>query len=234
MWALVECPQFLTIGPAHADDRVQLYLLFANGFDGTLAWSAVPTPIRVVCKNTLNVALGIDAGDAMRGERQLRQRAGIYIRHSESAEVRIEEARRVLGLTLKTFTEAGKTYQALSAAAITSAAFRRYLDAVVPVVLSSRTPAADELSEARTRQVAVHEGIARCFESGLGSDLASAKGTAWGAYNAVTEWVDHVYPVTKSGEVSVGRLRSALFGTHAEVKRRALSEATALAARGGR
>lgn len=33
--------------------------------------------------------------------------------------------------------------------------------------------------------------LTELFESGRGNDLPGARGTAWAAYNAVTEWVTH-------------------------------------------
>ena len=56
------------------------------------------------------------------------------------------------------------------------------------------------------------------------------RGTAWAAYNAVTEWVDHHYPLLQSGKVSETRTASVLFGRYAELKKRALAEALTLAA----
>ena len=54
-------------------------------------------------------------------------------------------------------------------------------------------------------------------------------GTAWAGYNAVTQWTDHTYPVLQSGKVSATRTQSVLFGSYADLKRRALTEALALA-----
>jgi hypothetical protein len=126
------------------------------------------------------------------------------------------------------FEEAGKAYQAMSAQQINQAALKGYLESVVPMTLRSLRPSTEDLEKAATSQREIHETMIRGFESGRGSDLATARGTVWGAFNAVTEWVDHTYPVLKSREVSKARQESALFGTYAEIKRRAYSEAVAL------
>jgi len=72
----------------------------------------------------------------------------------------------------------------------------------------------------------IRDTITRLMGSGRGSEYAA--GTAWGAYNAVTEYTDHVYPVLKSGQVSPHRQQSVLFGAMGDTKQRALTEALAL------
>ncbi len=221
VWALVKLPTSITVGP---DDTVDQYLLMANGHDGTVSLAFRFTPIRVVCWNTLSAAMDMDLDTG-----QLRHTAdGVYIRHSENADVRIEEVKKVLGIATRTFEETGKVYQAMSAIQIDQAILQGYLERVVPMTLKSLRPTGEDLEEAATKQHETHAAIIRCFESGRGSDLATAKGTVWGAYNAVGEWVDHIYPVLQDGSTSKARQESALFGTYGQMKRRAYSEAVAL------
>ena len=60
---------------------------------------------------------------------------------------------------------------------------------------------------------------------GRGADLASAKGTAWGLLNAVTEFVDH----ERRARNQEYRLDSAWFGQGPGLKQRALEAAVQLA-----
>jgi hypothetical protein len=62
--------------------------------------------------------------------------------------------------------------------------------------------------------------------AGRGAELASAKGTAWGLLNAVTEFVDH----ERRARSQEYRLDSAWFGQGATLKQRALDQALQLAA----
>ena len=62
--------------------------------------------------------------------------------------------------------------------------------------------------------------------SGRGSELAAAKGTAWGLMNAVTEFVDH----ERRARSQEYRLDSAWFGQGAAIKQRALEQALQLIA----
>lgn len=61
---------------------------------------------------------------------------------------------------------------------------------------------------------------------GRGAEFASAKGTAWGLLNAVTEFVDH----KRRAKNQENRLDSAWFGQGAQLKQQALSSALKLIA----
>jgi hypothetical protein len=61
---------------------------------------------------------------------------------------------------------------------------------------------------------------------GRGSDMESARGTAWGLLNAVTEYVDH----ERRARSSEYRMDSAWFGPGAEIKQKALDAALQLVA----
>ena len=61
---------------------------------------------------------------------------------------------------------------------------------------------------------------------GKGADMASAKGTAWGLVNGITEYVD----THRKARNQDYRLDSAWFGTGAQIKERAFQHAMALAA----
>lgn len=216
----MKLPGNLVVG---RDDVVDQYLALVNSHDGSMALSIRFTPIRIVCSNTLTLAFHIDETGKPRHSAD-----AVYIRHSANADVRIEQVRRSLGIATQAFAEAGAVYQAMAVAQISNLLLKNYLEAVVPMVLPSTIPKPADLELAATRQRETHEAIIRCFETGRGSDLVTAHGTVWGAYNAVTEFVDHVYPVLQDGSTSKPRQESVLFGTYAQVKRRAYAEAVAL------
>lgn len=78
-------PQDILVGGA---DAVKLYIGFVTSHDGSLKFGAHVTPIREVCKNTLNLGLS----QAVQSW---------SVKHTASAAKRIEEARRTLKLTRK-------------------------------------------------------------------------------------------------------------------------------------
>ena len=58
--------------------------------------------------------------------------------------------------------------------------------------------------------------------------LNNMDGTAWAAYNAVTEAIDHNFTRLANGEVSTKRMESALFGTYNRTKQKAWVKAMEL------
>jgi len=79
-------PREFTLDPQGANDTTKTYLLVHTSHDGSTAVQANITPVRVVCQNTLNMALA--------GSKQ-----SFKIRHTQTVNGKIDEARRVLGLT---------------------------------------------------------------------------------------------------------------------------------------
>jgi phage/plasmid-like protein (TIGR03299 family) len=186
-------------------DTVKGYILLATSCDGTLATTATPTTIRVVCNNTLAMALNgaINAikvphrtsFDAQAVKKQL----GIAVSQWDSFMYR-----------MKTLTERKmKTHESLNF-------FLKVLCQIDNPVDSAQ----GLVNERALKKVqALYEG------QGKGAELASAKGTAWGLLNAVTEYVDH----EKRARSQDYRLDSAWFGQGANLKQRALDYAVQLA-----
>jgi phage/plasmid-like protein (TIGR03299 family) len=195
---------------------VRPYVLLAWGHDGKHGLAAKLTPIRVVCNNTLTAALG----------RRWSRTADVYVRHHRNATVRIEEARRAMGLIRKKVEATQVAYTQLASTAIGAAT---YFTRVFPVPERPAGAADDKYDEKLTRWTAHQQRLLELYEAGQGNDLPGVRGTAWAAYNAIAEWADHYYPVLESGKVSSARTTSVLFGHYAELKGRALTEALVLA-----
>lgn len=79
-------PREFILDPQGANDKTVTYLLVHTAHDGSSSVSASITPVRVVCQNTLNMALN--------GTKQ-----SFKVRHTAGTGNRVDEARRVLGLT---------------------------------------------------------------------------------------------------------------------------------------
>jgi phage/plasmid-like protein (TIGR03299 family) len=176
-------------------DTVTNRLLFHTGCDGLTATQIKPTTIRVICANTAAAALDQDF-------------SGIKIYHSTKfvANTVKEELRKFD----KTFDSFRKTAEILSNTAVSTAKVHDFLAALLrnPVV---RKPV--EETKGYKTVIDLFNG------AGKGSDLPSARGTAWGLFNAVTEYADH-YSKTRDIE---RREESALFGSLDNFKSRALS-----------
>ena len=188
-WALAKMDGEFNI----AGDQVNQYLLLASSADGTLATQARLTSVRVVCNNTLQVATGYSG------------KAEATIRHNSvyNPTILLEQ--------LSNYNQAFKTFEETS-------------KILASVKLSSKQAlnvfgqifgGAEENQNAPTvqRALALYNG------EGIGADLESSKGTAWGALNAVTQLVDW-----ETARSSNARLKNAWFGRGAEVKQRAVTK----------
>lgn len=200
VWMLAKLPQ--TIRVKDSEDRVEEFLLFSNSHDGSSAVRCLFTPIRVVCANTLSMALA-------RGER-----AGWTFHHTGDLDRKIAEARAALGLAHRFFTGFGERVDLLAGYRPTRAQLDGYFRALYP------DPKKGDSATARSHRSALY-GL---FERGRGNDMPQVQGTLWAAYNAVTEHVDH-----EVGRDRRARLESAWWGDGAKLKSRALTLATDLA-----
>jgi len=204
VWILAKLPG--TLSPVKGDE-VDKFLLLANSHNGWSALRMLFTPIRVVCQNTLSIALRGAAGQ------------GIAIRHSGDVMAKAREAQRVLGLANKFYADFSEVAQELARFKLTDSSLESYYNEVLQV---------KEKVSTRTRNV--REELVRLFEQGKGHDRPGVRGTLWAAFNAVAEYTDHVrVPRAKSeAEKTSNRLESVWFGSGARMKDRAFQEAVAL------
>jgi len=80
------------LDPSGVEDKINSYLLVNTSHDGSIAIQASVTPVRVVCANTLNLALGSGVG------RNRTVKQSYKIRHTQTAQGKIQAAREALGL----------------------------------------------------------------------------------------------------------------------------------------
>ncbi len=193
------------------NDVVHSYLLLATSCDGTLATMAIPTSVRVVCNNTLAMALqGANAGaikvphsthfDALAVKRQL----GVAVGQWDSFMYR-----------MKTLAERKvKTHEAMNY-------FLKVIYQTDQLGEGGGSGVSGLANERALKKVqALFEG------HGRGAELQAAKDTAWGLLCSVTEFVDH----EKQARSQDNRLDSAWFGQGAVIKQRALDHALQLVA----
>ncbi len=187
-------------------DLVKGYILLATSCDGSLATTATPTTIRVVCNNTLAIALQ-GASNA------------IKVPHSTSFDA--QAVKKQLGIAVSQWDSFMYRMKTLSECKVKSHESLNYFLKVLCQIDNQVDPAQGLVNERALKKVqAMYEG------QGKGAELASAKGTAWGLLNAVTEYVDH----EKRARSQEYRLDSAWFGQGASLKQRALDYAIQLAA----
>lgn len=166
----------------------------------------------MVCQNTLNLALR----DA-RGE-------GLSIRHRPSLDERVREARQTLGIVVARFDRFDAELHAMLSRQVRPAELERYVDEVLPATAGD---ASDRQREARERT----RGVVLSHFDDPSNTLPGVRGTAWAAYNAVSQWADHERTVRGRNEQAraENRLASVWFGGAHALKQRAYRGALELA-----
>jgi phage/plasmid-like protein (TIGR03299 family) len=174
-------PREMVLDPQGANDKTKLYLIVWTSHDGSVAVQAAITPVRVVCQNTLNLA--------MRSAKQ-----SFKIRHTQTADGKIQIARETLGLTLGYFDVFEKEAQELFKSEITDKQFYDLIRTIYP------KPAEDSSKLAKTKwenKVILLDDL--YFNSPTNANI---KGTKWGAFNALTERLDYFRPTRKNNSES--------------------------------
>ena len=170
-------PREFILDPKGIADKTVTYLLVHTSHDGSTALQANITPVRVVCQNTLNMALN--------GAKQ-----SFKVRHTQTISGRMEEAQRVLGLTnthMDMFEELARN---LYETEITNAQFDK--------LVADLYPKPDELSKmANTKYTEKIDTISNLYK--VASTQEGIRGTKWGALNALTERVDY-YRTSRTGD----------------------------------
>jgi phage/plasmid-like protein (TIGR03299 family) len=202
VWMLARVPKEYRVGQ---DDLVRPYVLLTNSHDGSMALRMIPTTVRVVCQNTLSLALRRAGSE------------GVVITHHESLQARVREAREKLGLLTKRFDRFGAEIQALVRQPLSSTELAGYFDGLIPV------------ESEKARQKVRDAWLTNWY--GERNNLPGIRGSAWAAYNAVSEWADHQRRVRGSTELEKAdnRLTSIWFGSSHRLKQQAFDRALELA-----
>jgi len=168
--------------PAHIrvgkDDLVEMYVVFWNSHDGSSACYGLITPVRVVCNNTLNAAIRVSKGK-------------VSIRHSASAEQRLKEAHKILGLSNKLQEELSDIFAVMNTSKISDK------DAGKTITKFFATD--DEFKRLltgesggevfSTRKQNIIREAWEFYNQGIGQE--EILGTGWGVYNGLTGYLSH-------------------------------------------
>lgn len=203
-WALARTGKSVCL---KGNDVVHSYLLLATSCDGTLATMAIPTSVRVVCNNTLAIALQ-GAGNS-----------AIKVPHS--THFNAQDVKRQLGIAIGQWDGFMYRMKTLSERKVKTHESMNYF---LKVICQTDQPAEGTQGLANERAL---KKVQALFEGhGRGAELQAAKGTAWGLLSSITEFVDH----ERRARSQDNRLDSAWFGQGAALKQRALEHALQLVA----
>lgn len=203
LWALARTGQSTAI---KGNDLVNGYLLLATSCDGTLATTATPTTIRVVCNNTLTISLS----GATRA---------IKVPHSTRFDS--HAVKKQLGIAVSQWDEFMYRMRTLAERKVPwTDAMSFFMEVLCDTSAHDPIPNVLPNKRAMEKVQSLYEG------KGRGSEMESARGTAWGLLNAVTEYVDH----ERRARSLEYRMDSAWFGQGALIKQKALNAALQLVA----
>lgn len=196
VWMLAKLPGIIQIGTT--EDITEKFILLSNSHDGTSSLRIFFSPIRVVCQNTL-----------MAAERRSKGQ-GVTIRHTGDLHAKSHEARAVLGIANRFYDSLQVRVNHLAAYLPKKSELENYFATLFP----------DPKEGSKTRAENTRREIFRLFEEGKGQQIPGVKNTAWAAFNAVTEYIDHFRPTRAKSELErrSRRLESQWFGSGAKVK----------------
>lgn len=184
IWLLGKMPERYIVG-----DKFEPYICFVNSHDGTGAVRACMTPIRVVCNNTLNLALST-------------AKRSWSTPHRGDVKSRLDEARQTLQLA--------DQYMKDLAAKADQLANEKMTEEQVVIVLDKMFELAKDATDRqkKTAQDAKNE-IVCCM---LHPDLANFLNTKWGFINAVSDFVGHAAPVRQTKHYQENRWGNIIAG----------------------
>lgn len=219
-------------------DAVNLFVLAAQGHDGTMGLFLGGTAVRVVCNNTLQASLS--------GGGQLR------VRHTKNMRDTVTAVRDAIMSSINNFDKTCELFGSLASRDYNNAQLTTYLNTLFPknttqadIKAQAATDGAqaatdgagdfaallakpwvdrrtaDEVFSQRAQVVAsrAHDRILEILQGNEGGQqMEGVKGTAWGAYNAVTHFLTH-----ERGRSPDARMSALAFGGSAGIGAKALS-----------
>lgn len=172
VWLLARMPHEYII----SGERITPYLVFFNSHDGSGAVKVALTPIRVVCQNTLNLALSTA------------KRSWSMV-HTGNIQGKMQEARETLFLAQKYMDHLGKEFEVLRKKKLTDKQVKEYIEILLPMEDGS-SPQQRKNTE-RLRQ----DMKLRYFDA---PDLKEVGNNAYRFINAVSDFATHSNPLRRT------------------------------------
>ena len=173
-WILAKLPQRYII----SGDEITPYLVFMNSHDGTGAIKAAMTPVRVVCQNTLNLALST-------------AKRSWSTNHTGDIKGKLEDARNTLLYADRYMGELGKAIDQLQQIRLSDQKVYEYIDALFPLM--------DGITEQQRKNLMrlKEEVKMRYFDA---PDLQYVGKNGYRFVNAVSDFATHGKPLRQSGQ----------------------------------
>ena len=177
VFGTMSIPRTMVLDPKGANDTTNLYLVVYTSHDGSVAVQSAITPVRVMCQNTLNFAMK-------------KAKQSFKLRHTQTVEGKIAQARETLGLTFAYMDEFEKQAQELFAIEVNNSKFNEIINKMYP------KPEADVKGSIKKWE----NKIITIGDLYNAPHNANIKNTAWGVVNTLTERLDYHRTARKGGD----------------------------------
>lgn len=172
IWILAKLPDKYII----QGEQIMPYLVFSNTHDGSGAIKVAMTPIRVVCNNTLNLALNS-------------AKRVWSANHTGDIGVKMEDAKKTLFMAEEYMSELGKEFSTLSRKKVSDPAVEEYIDLLLPI--------ADNASETTERNMLkLRQDMKQRYY--YAPDLRNVGKNAYRFINAVSDFATHAKPLRET------------------------------------
>ena len=193
-------PDYIRVGDG--DDITEKYIFLTTSHDGTGSITAAFTPVRIVCQNTLNAALG-NMSNVVR------------IRHTSGAKQRLENAHKVMGLTNQLSIQLEGIFNQWTKVRICDEDVKK----LIQLALCPNKETLDALKKGADHELSTvfKNTVEDAFAYGMIADtqqMNTTKGTVFGAYNAVTGYYQNV----RNYKDEEAKLQSIVMGGTAQAK----------------
>ena len=188
-----------TMQLAGGQDTVDSYIMATNSHDGTTAFTVAVTPVRVVCTNTVRLALA-------------QAQATIKLRHTSGATAKVQQARETLGLVWKYQDAFQLEVENLISQPFSNGDFKQFVDKLVP------QPKDDASQRVKNYADSTRSALTGLWMAPTQQNVANTK---WAAYNAVAEYEDWAKPVRGGDDKDVLRAERIVNGGSETLKQKA-------------
>lgn len=184
------------------DDLIEKYIFLTNSHDGSGSITAAFTPVRIVCQNTLNAAMGNLSG-------------AVRIRHTANAKERLLQAHKIMGLAQKITHQKEELFNHWAKVRISDKQLKRLIE----MAMASNSETLGNLMDGKTDLLSSQylntvEDVYEYALSDPSQNLATTAGTVFGAYNAVTGYFQN----RRKYDDQEAKMKSVLFGGTAQLR----------------
>ena len=172
VWILARMPREFIIN----GEQISPYLVFSNTHDGSGAIKVAVTPIRVVCNNTLNLALSTA------------KRSWSMI-HTGDVKGKMEEARQTLFMAEKYMSKLGSEFENLRKIKLSDRQVMEYIKTLLPYENEENTHHVRNINRLR------EDMQKRYFDA---PDLKDVGNNAYRFVNAVSDFATHSEPIRRT------------------------------------